>query len=218
MAQFTLTWDNTDVIGNTNVTGQRASYQVHGGSSWTSTGFTPANDLTTSAKTTDTPVLLDNVVYAFKVEAICTVGGLVPNDNGFPEGIAFACITPTLTVGQNSCLISIDVTGTSITAVRLTLIRSTDNAVLINKFRVNRVSGANTISFNKTGLTTDADGVPYYWQYELYATIMVNGAPIEVISSAPNYRNSMCSPYPFTTTALPQCDSVTGLTVSAKVI
>ena len=91
MAQFTLNWDNTALLLEPNVIGQRAYYRRKDvGGTYISAGFSPVNDLPTSAVTTVSPALLDNVVYQFKVETLCTVNGPTVNSNGVIDQIDFA--------------------------------------------------------------------------------------------------------------------------------
>lgn len=207
-AQFTLNWDNTAVLAHPNSTGQRVSYrQKSVGGAWITAGFTPANDLATNVNSADTPnSLLDNVVYEFKVENLCSEGGPTINDNGVREAIEFACITPDTDQDFESASISINLTGTDITKVRFTLKRASDNTIIAGPTVVNRV--ANAASFNVTGLVPETN---YYWQVELYAN--VNN--IEVISSQVAYLGQPCSPYPFTTDENPVCNPVTSLDVSS---
>lgn len=205
--QFTLQWNNASVLANPNATAQTALYrQKSVGGAFISVGFTPTNPLAKTVNTVDSPnTLLDNVVYEFKVQSVCTLNGPVDNDNGVREIIGFACITPTVTKGETQGTISLSVAGTDITKARVTLRRSSDNSQVSQNI-VNAVG--NTISFTQTGLTA---GTNYYWQVELYATI--NG--VEVISSDSNYLGSPCSPYAFATDALAVCDPVTSLTVDS---
>lgn len=205
--QFTLLWNNSSVLANPNATAQTALYrQKSVGGAFISTGFTPSNPLAKSVNTVDSPnTLLDNVVYEFKVQAVCTLNGPSDNDNGVREIIGFACITPTLSQEETEATISLDVSGTDIVKARFTLRRSSDNTQVAQSV-VNAVGS--TISLTETGLTA---GTNYYWQVELYATI--NG--VEVISSSSDYLGSPCSPYAFATDALAVCDPVTSLTVDS---
>ena len=73
MATLTLTWTPNITV---NVINQRAYYRRKTtGGAFLTTGFSPSNDLSTAASTTDKGSLLDNVVYEFKVANICTDGG-----------------------------------------------------------------------------------------------------------------------------------------------
>lgn len=208
MAQFTLNWDNTAVLAHPNSTGQRASYrQKSVGGAWITVGFTPTNDLPKTATTTDSPnSLLTNVVYEFKIESLCTVGGPTINDNGIREAIEFACITPVTGVTETTSTITLDVTGLDITKARFTLRKASDNTIVYGPTTVNRIG--DSIMLQAVGLTGSTN---YYWQVELYATVNL----IEVISSQVNYLGVVCSPYPITTDAPAICDPITSLSVSS---
>jgi hypothetical protein len=198
MAQFNFNWL---VFPDPNSTGQRASYrQKSVGGAWITAGFTPANDLSAVATSTQSPVLLDNIVYEFKIENLCAVGGPTINDNGIIEALKFACIAPVTSQDFESADISIDVTGLDITKARFTLRLASNNNIVSGPTTVTRIG--NSISHSVTGL---ADATNYYWQIELIATVN----SIEVVSPA------ICSPYPFTTDADPTCDPVTALDVSS---
>lgn len=194
MAQFTLSWDNSNVLANTNATAQRALYRKKSvGGAYSSVGFTPANDLAKAVDTVDSPVLDDNCVYEFKVQTICTVNGPTDNDNGVQEHIIFACIEPTVTEevdgGNKQSKASLDVSGTDITKARFTLRKASDNTVITGPTIVNRVADA--IELTSGNLV---EGETYYWQIELYAT--VDG--VEVKSSDSNQLGVPCSPYEIT--------------------
>lgn len=206
MAQFTLNWDNTAALANANAIAQRASYRRRSTmGAFITSGFTPNNDLPKSAVTTQSPVLVDNVVYQFKVETLCTVNGPTINDNGIQEQMKFACITPEIVESDTTSAISIDVTNTDITKARFRLKKTSDNSTIFGPSIVNTV--ANTVSITATGLTAST---AYYWQVEFYAT--VNG--VEVISSAVGYLNSVCGNYASTTTSLLSCSAPEDLVVT----
>jgi hypothetical protein len=206
MAQFVLTWDNTAVLANSNATAQRALYRVKSvGGAFSSTGFTPTNDLAKSATTSTSPVLSSNIVYEFKVQAICTENGPTDNDNGIVEKISFQCIVPDTEVTATTSNISIDVTGLDITKAKFTLKKSSDNSVVYTG-TINRVG--DSVSTTATGLTGSTN---YYWQVELYATVN----SIDVVSSGGSFLGAACGPYPITTSAPPVCNPVTSVDVSS---
>lgn len=205
-SQFKLDWVSSFVSANPNSTGQRASYRRKSvGGAFITTGFTPSNDLSTSANTVNSPSLLDNVVYEFKIEAICAVNGPTINDNGIQEILGFACIVPVLTKTETSVTITLDVTNTDITKARLTLRKSSDNS-LVDLSTVNTVS--NSITKTVTGLVADTN---YYWQVELVAVLQ----GVEVYSSDSNYLGSICSPYVVKTDASVVCSPVTSIVVTS---
>lgn len=208
MAQFTLNWDNTDVLASANVISQRAGYRTkNAGGVFTTTGFTPANDMAKSVTTADTPSgLTDNLIYQLKIQSICTAGGPTDNDNGIKDMITFACIDPTLATDVNIAGITLNLAGTNITKVRFTLKRSLDNVVMYGPTIVNVV--ANTATATATGLVAETD---YYWEIELYTTLN----NIEVKSSDVAFLGVACGPYSITTDEEPVCDPVTAVTVTS---
>src|SRR5437764_654585 len=110
MAQFTLTWDNTDELASTNSTGQRLSYRKRAtAGAWSVDGFTPNNDLATNVITAISKILDDNTVWQFKIDTLCTTNGPVSNDNGYVDQIGFAEIVPTLAHTHDTATITLDV-------------------------------------------------------------------------------------------------------------
>lgn len=215
MAQFTLDWDNGNILTNENALSQRASYRPRDGDGpWLTDGFTPENDIAKEVNEADSPdTLNDNIVYQFKIEAICTVGGPTINDNGVREAINFACITPDLTHTYNHADITLDVSNTDITKATITLRKGSNNA-LIDVATVNRVS--NSIYMESPSLVRNPTveieaSSSYYWQVELIAN--VNNE--EVGSTRSDFIGSLCSPYPFVTEAPPICDPITDMDISS---
>ena len=198
MAQFTLTWDNTDVAANPNATGQVAAWSVAGQDNWDTSGFTP-DPLTVNDKMAVSPNLADNIVYDFLVFANCSDGGGAVNDNGIQQAINFACLYPSFVTTQTASTITIDVTGLSITKARITLRKASDNSAVYGPTIVMKV--VDTISVSVGGLTA---GTNYYWQVELYA-----------VANNVELKSDICSPYPITTDAAPVCAPVTSFTVSS---
>lgn len=128
MANFTLSW--TPNI-NSNVSAQRTYYrQKSVGGAFLTTGFTPTNDLPTTANTTSITGLLDNTVYEFQVANICVTGGPVFNINGIQEAIKFACRIPTESHTDTTATVSVTSLPTDITTVRYSLL--TSGGVLIS--------------------------------------------------------------------------------------
>jgi hypothetical protein len=217
MAQFTLNWDNTDILSSSNNLSQIASYrQKSVGGSWISSGFSPTNPMTKSIASAQTPVITSNIVYEFKVDCTCTQGGPVQNDNGIIENIGFACIVPTIENTDTTSVVTINLAGTDITKVTFTLRKSSDNTVKHGPITVNRIGTiASTVA---SGLVASTG---YYWQITLIAS--VNG--LEINSGLPNYLNSVCGPYTLTTDSAPiqdlqwiantsTCESEGGFSVS----
>lgn len=182
MATLNVGWDNTAVSGNPNALNQRVSKRVQGDIPWVTTGFTPANDLATSANSTVATVVVNNV-YQFKVEALCSEGGPTPNDDGVKEGIVFECIVPTLEAEPTEVAVSFSLAATSITKAILTLKKQSDDSIVGGPVTKNRVADA--INHTFTGLTQLED---YYLEVQLIAT--VDG--VEVNSSDEEYLNAVC--------------------------
>lgn len=200
MAQFTLSWDNTDILLIPNVLEIRTGYRYKAvGGAYITDGFTPDNNLPTSATTSDSPSLDDNKVIEFIVQSICEENGPTDNDNGVQEVIGFACIVPTVTKTETTGTIVVDTTDLDITKIKFTLRKASDNTIVGTATTVNVVSGSATTT--KTGLTESTN---YYWQTELYAT--VNNVEV---------KNEICSPYPFTTDTTPVCDPITDFTITS---
>lgn len=204
MVVFTLEWETDDIVNNTNVTGQTASYRLE--STAPNGGWTPIlpNPLGKTIETVDTPALLDNITYQFKVEAICTLNGPTINDNGIQEEIGFACITPVITKTTTTSTISIDVTGLSITKAGFELLKqSTPNPPVVPLTVMDRVG--NTIGMTASTLIS---ATAYFWKVRLYAN--VND---ELVNSF-DYMGA-CPTYPFTTDSFIGCIGITAATVTA---
>jgi hypothetical protein len=208
MAQFTLQWDNTSVLANANATAQRTSYRQKSlGGVFNGNGFTPANDLAKSAITAESPVLLDNVIYEFKVQAICTQNGPTDNDNGIQEGLVYICLVPTISKTHDTATLNLDLTNTDILKVRLTLKKSSDNSIINGPVTIDR--NVNGISYLiSSGLTPSTN---YYWQIELGTTV----GGVEIWSSDISQLGSLCGPYPLQTDPNPVCNPVTSVVVTS---
>jgi hypothetical protein len=207
MAQFTLNWDNTALLAEPNVIAQRALYRRKStAGTFISAGFTPVNDLPVSATTTASPVLLDNVIYEFKIQTLCTVNGPTTNNNGVIEQIKFTCITPEIVSDATTTQINVICTDLDITKIRFTLRRLSDDVIVYGPVLALPAAG-NVYSAIATGLVASTD---YYWQYEMYSTI--NG--VEVISSSVSYLNAVCGDYPISTTAVSSCTAPEDLEVT----
>lgn len=208
MAVFTLNWDNTVLLAAVNAVAQRVGYRRKDiGGSWITTGFTPTNDLLKTAITALSPDLLVNVVYEFRVQAICTTNSPTINANGIQEQICFACIAPTTTQADTSATASVSTIGLNITKVRFTLRKTSDNSIVGGPTTITVVS--NVAQTTITGLIASTS---YYWQIELIAVI--NG--VEKVSSAAVYLNSVCGPYTISTTAPAACPAPEDLEVLAN--
>lgn len=207
MATFTLTW--TPVITG-NVTAQRASYrQKSVGGAFLTTGFSPSNDLSTAATTTDHGSLTDNTIYEFKISNICTTGGPTDNTNGIIEQIVFACIAPTLSQTTTTATAAYTGLPSDITKVRFTLRKTSDNSLVSGPTTVTVVGGAASVT--PTGLTPTTS---YYFQTEFYTVI--NG--VEVISSGAAYLNAVCGPYTVTTDTPASCPAPDSLAVTGSAV
>lgn len=196
MASLILEWNNTNVNASANATAQRVSKRLKSvGGAFSTSGFTPANDLAKTANTISATVD-DNKIYEFKVEAICSVGGPTPNNNGLVEGISFACIVPTFEKTGTSGQVIVDVTGLDISKIAFTLKKYSDNS-LISTQTVSRVG--NSVTGNFSGLSVNTQ---YYVEYELIA--VVNG--VEVTQTELDDDLAVCGVgkiYNFTTDYIP---------------
>jgi len=186
MATFVLNWDNSLVLAEPNAINQRASYRIKTtGGAFITAGFSPANNLATSAITTTLAGATDNKIYEFKIEALCTAGGPTMNDNGIVEQIVFACVSPSsLTQTSTTVTISLDMTATDVTKVRFRLRRQGDGS-LVQTITTICPGAIGTTSANFTALSPNT---AYYITAEFYCTI--NG--VEVISSSSDYLNAVC--------------------------
>lgn len=165
-----------------NVTAQRASKRKKAvGGAFDTTGFTPANNMGTGVSSATTTVL-NNIIYEFKIENLCTTGGPTLNNNGIIEQIKFACILPAITRTSTTININISLVGLDITKVRYVLKKQSDSSTIATH-TINKVSDNVPDTF--TGLDP-ATG--YYFTIEMYTTI--NGG--EVISSNVAYLNAVC--------------------------
>jgi len=207
MAQFNLTWFNTAVIINPNTTGQRVSHRRKSlGGAFTTTGYTPANDLPKTASASQSPSLANNVVWEFKVECICEEDGPTINDNGLQEGLKFECIEPsTSNLEETTVTVSLNVTNTDITGATFIIHQDSDDAIVFGPTTVARVG--NAITLNVTGLDPETD---YYIETILYA--IVNGS--QIASNDANQLNASCISNTFTTAA-DICEACTDIDASA---
>jgi len=191
MAQFNLTWFNTAVVINPNSTGQRVSHrQKSVGGVFTTTGYTPANDLPKTASASQSPILANNIVWEFKVEALCEEGGPTINDNGLQEGLKFACLVPSLSQTTDTATIVLNVAGLDIHQATFILHLDADDSVVSGPTTVARVG--NSISHTATGLDPDTE---YYWEFIEYA--IVDGS--EIASNNANQLNASCESVTFET-------------------
>lgn len=207
MAQFNLSWFNTAVIINPNAISQRALYRQRlVGGAWISTGFTPANDLPKTASASQSPVLANNIVWEFKVEAICEEGGPTINDNGLQEGLKFACLEPVISnIDVDSATIALNVINTDISSATFILHKAADDVVVAGPTTIARVS--NSITWNVTGLDPETN---YYVETILYA--IVNGA--QIASNDADQLNASCISEDFVTPA-DTCAPVTAADITS---
>lgn len=198
MANFTLNW--TPQI-NSNVIAQRAGYRgrIVGGA-FITTGFVPANDLSTTANTASIAGLSDNIVYQFIVNNLCTVGGEVPSS--IYEQINFACISPVLSTAGASVTASVAGLPVDISKVSFTLYDSTGTTVIQGPVVINTSGGTAQTQF----LSLAYDTI-YVVKTQLYAT--VNG--VEIVSGCIDNNSAAIS-----TGVEPTCPAPTNLTVTAS--
>lgn len=177
-AVLNLTWNNSAVAASANAIGQRASKRIASvGGAWDTSGFKPLNDLPVSATHTAAGVI-PNIVYDFKIEALCNIGGPTINANGVRQGIYFAEIIPQFSQDDNGSDVDLTITlsvTSDITKARIKMYRQIDDNLLSTQTPVN---SSNTCSHTFAAL---ANSLGLYFTVELYT--VVNG--IEIISSAP---------------------------------
>lgn len=103
MALFEFNW--TPNI-NSGTIAQRVSYRQKSiGGDFISTGFNPANDLSITASSITINGLLNNVIYEFKLQNICQVGGAI--DGRIGEFIVFECPIISLSATKNIIIVNI---------------------------------------------------------------------------------------------------------------
>jgi hypothetical protein len=170
MANFTLNW-STNINGT--VLNQQAEYRQKSiGGAYLTTGFIPANPLSSSAITTSINSLTDNIVYQFRVSNLCTLGNT--GYTAIEEGIKFACVTPTETHTSTSIQSTVSSLPSDIIKVRHTLYNSLGTVILQGPIEVVTIAGISSNNF--TGLTPLTS---YIIKVELVAN--VDGA--EVVSN-----------------------------------
>lgn len=190
---ISLQWNNSSIDGNPNAISQRISARIKTvGGPFLTTGFSPANPLATSVNEVSyTPV--ENKVYEYKIEALCTVGG--PTPFGPIEGIAFSCIEPSIEPGNSTANISVDATGTDLTKIRFILFLVDDDSEVAS-ITANRVGDAMTANFS--GLTP---ATAYYLKMELFA--ILNGVEISMQDISSTNLCGEEGSYPVDTNATP---------------
>lgn len=193
MANVNLTW--TPASGS-NVTGQVASKRVKGQTAWDTSGFTPANPLSTTQSSASTTIS-DNTIYEFIVSTNCAQGG--PTSTGIVEKIGFQCIAPSLTATLDTVGATINSLPASITKVSFT-IHNNVGTLLQGPVVVNVAGGVAQTTF-----TTLTQSTEYQVRAELIA--VVNGA--EVTSTCNGIGNQST----ITTNAPASCPAPTNLTV-----
>ncbi len=196
MGVLTLQWDNSDVLASPIGTGQRASKRIKTvGGAFDTSGFTPANDLATSATSVQV-TLTENKVYQFKIDGLCSIGGPTPNNNGLIEGIVFGCIIPDITKTTTTAQVVVDVSNTDITKLRFVLRLTADDSVVAT---VSATRVANSVTGNFSSLVGNTN---YYVTYEPFAIIDgVEKGSTDLIPSV-----DLCGDegeYPFTTNNVP---------------
>lgn len=201
MATIHLSWDNGDVDGVSGLL-LRASKRIKTiGGGWDTSDFTPSNDIANTENEAVADVV-PNKVYEFKVESICSGGGITPNLNGIIEQIAFECPEFIFVKTHNTLQVTVNTADTDFTKVRVVLHLQSDDSVVDTKTPVN--AGSTAVAFF-TGLTPETD---YYFTIEMFA--MVNN--VEVVSSDSAYLNQPCvgEEYAFTSDEAPDPELIPG--------
>lgn len=204
---YMLSWDNTEIVANTNTVSQIAYYREKIISGEFSTiGFIPSNPLDGATNLVISPDLPNaNSIYEFKLEVTCAQNGPIMNENGLLEGIRFSCLAaPTITFGETTAQAMYDLSGggNSITKIRFVLRKDSDNSIIKDE-TVTPVAGIFTSSI--TGLDT---GTAYYYQTEYFSEL--NG--VEVRSGSADQLNALCGDYDFITEN-PVCNPVTNIVI-----
>lgn len=221
---FSFDWDNSAVVTNDNVLGQRISLKRKvGAHPWTTGGFVPANDINKTIHHASNSVLDPNEVHEFKIETICGVGGPILSNNGIQEQITFQCIEPHFDVSSYNPINPFAPPGTpqnanvyfevaiptdDITRVEVHIRRASDDHDMINGFSVDLFMG-DGIAYRTYG-PLDV-GVGYYIQARYYS--VVNGVIVHSDQNA--YLGAWCSSQVYTVPA-PGISSTTTTTIPAS--
>lgn len=205
--QYILKWFAAPVMVNPNATGQQASWKARTSGTWSTAGFTPANPLLKTTEQVQTLTLYENIVWQFKVEALCTEGGPTINDNGIQEAIEFICMVPNLTFDKFDATINFNMVAfPDISTMIVTLKLAADDSTVVGPITVPRAG--NTFEYQATGLDAETE---YYWEWTWQAT--VNG--VVVSSGHADYLGAPCESIVFET--LPDvCLPVDGVTAEAE--
>lgn len=151
-SNFVMTWTPSTTAFTT---AQRAYYRkkTTGGSFLTS-GFTPANDLTTLDTTASVAGLTNNEVYEFRVANLCITGGPNYNSNGIKEAIKFNCSSAPVISLITSTGSTATVSGlpSDITKVRFTLYDGSGTTIIQGPVDIATSAGSAVKVY--TGLTT----------------------------------------------------------------
>lgn len=211
-ASFQLNWHNDAIVdpGETNAQTQSALYRSRQSlGSFLSDGFNPANPLALNVISAQSKPLTDNMVWQFKIQTNCDVGGPSDNSNGILEAVNFVCIAPIVTFTYEASSITINTGTTDIAKAKILLFKiavppASDVQIGATVFP-DKVGSS--ITHNVSGLLAST---AYEWRFALGTTV---GGTL-IYSDIGSQLNAYCK-YPFNTAAPPTCDPVTGLTVSS---
>lgn len=182
MASATLTWN---APGGTNSTNQTVKYRLFGASSWTA--FSVVSPSTNTATITG---LLDNKIYEFQVDNMCTVGG--PSSSSIDRKIKIICPNITPTPSYNSVSYSFTHVGGDVTKYDVSLYQA-DGVTLLGTKSHTSPSGTMSDVFNGLSGSTG---------YKIKVTVY---AGVDFSFS------SVCAPVSFTTGATPICNAPTSV-------
>jgi hypothetical protein len=159
MGTRNLTWDNTGLAANTNITGVQVGKRLKsvGGAF----AYTPLD----KAITTHEATLEDNKVHEFKVQTLCTVNGPVDNTGGVKEGLTFACLLPQFFATTSTIKVVLNVSGLDLTKAKVRLFKVTGDVFVEEKIPLKTGS---EITAEFTGLTDNTD---HYVTIQLYAMV-----------------------------------------------
>jgi len=201
MGTIRLNWNNINVTGVLGLL-VRASKRIKAiGGAWDTSNFTPANDMANTVNETDADVV-NNKVYQFKLESICSGGGITPNLNGIQENIYFACTGAVHSQTHNTVLITVTTTNCDWSKIRVTIRLTADDSLIDSEDVVVPV-GAGSVAAYFSGLTPLTS---YYYEVEMFASVNAG----EVNSSGGAYLGDPCFSTEFTMAAAPADQEILG--------
>lgn len=221
---FTFDWDNTALATDSNVIGQRISFRPKDTlGAWHTAGFTPSNDINKTIHHAINPLIADNLIYQFKLETICGVGGPVISNNDIQEQITFQCVEPSYTylIQGVPGFLETDITISlhnldDVNSVDLLIRKVSDDSLFRGPYTMAVINGS-----LEQDISTNIDQSTYYYIQTRYRAF-VQG--VQVYSDSSNYLGAWCSSQSFiaptsntttTTTTLPPGSTTTSTSTSS---